>query len=127
MKSYDISILVNQLTKYGLLEQFRNSINIMLKFDKNILKKGNGVENFKQETLIRSILETDLDIHNAVAGVTSLQKLNEETMAAVSSSKDVFTLSYYACKSSLDPLLKSKAICSKTLKKLADCRAVARN
>ena len=93
----------------------------MLKFDKNILKKGNGVENSKQETLIRSILETDLDIHNAVAGVTSLQKLNEETMAAVSSSKDVFTLSYYACKSSLDPLLKSKAFCSKTLKKLADC------
>ena len=93
----------------------------MLKFDKNILKKGNGVEISKQETLIRSILETDLDIHNAVAGVTSLQKLNEETVAAVSSSKDVFTLSYYACKSSLDPLLKSKAICSKTLKKLADC------
>ena len=59
VKSYDISILVNQLTKYGLLEQFRNSINIMLKFDKNILKKGNGVENSKQETLIRSILETD--------------------------------------------------------------------
>ena len=68
------------------------------------------------KTNIKSILKIDYDAHNAVADVTSLQNLYEETMAAVFSSKDVFTLSYYACKSSLDPLLKPKAISSQTLK-----------
>ena len=104
---------MNQLAKYGLLEQFRNSVSGFidtLKLAKKIWKKGSDVENFKQETLIKSILKIDYDAHNAVADVTSLQNLYEETMAAVSSSKDVFTLLYYACKSSLDPLLKAKAI-----------------
>ena len=124
MQNYDIPVLVNQLAKYGLLEQFRNSVSGFidtLKLAKKIWKKGSDVENFKQETLIKSILKIDYDAHNAVADVTSLQNLYEETMAAVSSSKDVFTLSYYACKSSLDPLLKAKAISSQTLNKLVGC------
>ena len=124
VQNYDIPVLVNQLAKYGLLEQFRNSVSGFidtLKLAKKISKKGSDVENFKQETLIKSILKIDYDAHNAVADVTSLQNLYEETMAAVASSKDVFTISYYACKSSLNPLLKAKAISSQTLKKLENC------
>ena len=66
---------MNQLTKKGL-EQFRNSVSGFidtLKLTKKIWKRGNDVENFKQETLIRLILKTDHDAHNVVADFTSLQ------------------------------------------------------
>ena len=103
---------MNQLTKYGLFGQLRNSISEFadtLELTKKILKKGNGVENFKQDTLIRLILQVDFD---------APFKNFTRVMLAVSSSKVVFKLSYYA---SLDPLLKAKAISSKTLKKLVHC------
>lgn len=61
------------------------------------------------------------DAHNALADVQSVQTLYMKMMADFLLSSALFTLHYYACKKSLDPLVKYKVISSQTMKKLLQC------
>lgn len=60
-------------------------------------KKPN-VENYKQETLVKTFLNLKYDAHNALADVQSLQTLYQKMMADLLLSSDLCTLNYYACK-----------------------------
>lgn len=79
------------------------------------------MENYKQETLVKTFLNLKYDAHNALADVHSLQTLYQKMMAYFLLSSDLCTLNYYASKKSLDPLVKYKVISSQTMKKLIQC------
>lgn len=68
------------------------------------------VENYKQETLVKTFLNMEYDAHNALADVQFLQTRYKKIMTDFLYSSDLFTLNYYACKKPLDPSVKDKVI-----------------
>lgn len=118
-------MLINQLSRYNLYTDFQETVYGLidtLKVAKRTWKKPD-VDNYKQETLVKTFLKIKYmyDAHNALADVQSLQKLYKKMMADCLFSTDLFTLNYYACKKSLDPLVKDKVTSSQTMKKLLQC------
>ncbi|XP_062585753.1 protein PML-like [Saccostrea cucullata] len=123
IQSFDLPVLINQLSRYNLYTDFQKTVFGFidtLKVAKRTWKRPE-VENYKQETLVRTFLDLKYDAHNALADVQSLQRLYKKMMANCLLSSDLFTLNYYACKQSLDPLVKDKVISSQTMKKLLQC------
>lgn len=123
IQSFDLPVLINQLSRYNLYTDFQETVYGFidtLKVAKRTWKKPD-VENYKQETLVKTFLNLKYDAHNALADVQSLQTLYQKMMAGFLLSSDLFTLNYYACKKSLDPLVKDKVISSQTMKKLLQC------
>lgn len=120
---FDLPVLINQLSRYNLYTDFQETVYGFidtLKVAKRTWKKPN-VENYKQETLVKTFLNLKYDAHNALADVQSLQTLYQKMMADFLLSSDLCTLNYYACKKSLDPLVKDKVISSQIMKKLIQC------
>ncbi|XP_062592441.1 uncharacterized protein LOC134253872 [Saccostrea cucullata] len=112
IQSYDIPILMNQLTKFRLHENFKSSVSGFvdtLKVSKKAFSKSDTV-NFKQETLVKTFLGKQYEAHNALGDVRALKELFEVKLLPLCGTDDVFTLDYYAIKSSLEPLVKAKAI-----------------
>ncbi|XP_069135615.1 uncharacterized protein [Argopecten irradians] len=123
IQNFDVPILINQLNKYDLISKLNTSASGFidtLKLAKRIWKKP-LIKNYKQETLVNFFLGINYEAHNAMADVISLQQLFEAKMSSSCLSADIFTLCYYTCKESLDPLVKAKAISSLTMKKLVAC------
>lgn len=77
--------------------------------------------NYKHETLLKCLLGVDDESHNALSDVTSLRKLYEEKLAKQCDSSDVFTLSYYIVKASLEPIVQKTVISSLISKRLINC------
>lgn len=77
--------------------------------------------NYKHETLLKCLLGVDDESHNALSDVTSLRKLYEEKLAKHCDSSDVFTLSYYIVKASLEPIVQKTVISSLISKRLINC------
>lgn len=122
IQSYDIPVLMHQLTKFRLFEDFKSSISGFidtLKVSKRAFSKSD-TGNFKQETLVKTFLGKQYEAHNALADVSALQELFEAKLLPLCGTNDVFTFDYYAIKSSLEPLVKAKAISTVTSKKLIE-------
>lgn len=119
IQSYDIPVLMHQLIKFRLLDDFKISISGFidtLKVSKRAFCKSD-TENFKQGTLVKSFLGKQYEAHNALADVRALQELFEAKVLPLYGTVDVFTFDYYVIKSSLEPLIKTIAILTVTLNK----------
>lgn len=60
------------------------------------------------------------ETHNALTDVRALQELFEAILLSLCGSVDVFTFDYYVIQSSLEPLIKTKAISTVKSKKLIE-------
>lgn len=99
IQSFDLAFLINQLSRYNLYTDFQKTVYGFidtLKVAKRTWKKPD-VENYKQETLVKTFLKLQYDAHNALADVQSLQTLYQKMMADFPLSSDLFILNYYAC------------------------------
>lgn len=122
IQSYDIPVLMHQLTKFGLLDDFSISISGFidtLKLSKRTFCKSD-TENFKQGTLVKTFLGKQHEAHNALADVRALKELFEAKLLPFCGTVDVFTFDYYVIKFSLKPLIKTKPILTITLQKLIE-------
>lgn len=122
VQNFDIPILRHHLMSHGLLARFKGIVTGFLdtlKISKKLLKDAQ-LPNYKQETLVQNLLGEDYEAHNAMADVTALEKLYFSKLCLFESAmcENIFYLSYYTCKESLEPLLKCKAVSASTLRKL---------
>ena len=120
IQSFDIPILINQLSKHNMMKKFQSSVCGFidtLKLSRRVYPKAE-VGNYRQENLVKKLLGQTYSAHNALADVEILQKLFCDKLKGHCKSDDVFTLSYYSCRSSLDPLVQLKVISFATMKKL---------
>lgn len=113
---------MHQLTKFRLLDDFKISISGFidtLKVSKRAFCKSD-TEDFKQETLLKTFLGKQYEEHNSLADVRALHVLFEAKLLPLCGTVDDFTFDYYVIKSSLEPLIKTKAISTVTSKKLIE-------
>lgn len=123
IQNFDVPVLMHNLQRYDMLKNFQNEISGFIdtyKLSKKVFDKS-SVSNFKQETLVKSILGLDYDAHNAMSDVSSLKQLYEKKLAVECDSSDVFSLAYYDVKSSLEPLVCKKVISALMCKRLVSC------
>lgn len=120
IQNFDLPVLIHQLSKYNLLKAFETAVTgylDTLKLSRKAFPKAD-VGNYKQQNLVQKLIGETYEAHNAIADVSSLQNLFNLKLKSHCVSNDIFHLSYYSCKESLDPLVKGKVISSVTLKKL---------
>lgn len=120
IQNFDLPVLIHQLSKYKLLKAFETAVTgylDTLKLSRKAFPKAD-VGNYKQQNLVQKLIGETYEAHNAIADVSSLQNLFNLKLKSHCVSDDIFHLSYYSCKESLDPLVKGKVISSVTLKKL---------
>lgn len=122
IQSFDLPILRHHLGSSNLLERFSGNITGFLdtlKISKKSLKDVN-LPNYKQETLVHTLLGEEYEAHNAMADVTSLEKLYYSKLCLSDRTlcENIFYLSYYTCKESLEPLLRCKVLSALMLRKL---------
>lgn len=120
IQNFDLPVLIHQLSKYNLLKAFETAVTgylDTLKLSRKAFPKAD-VGNYKQQNLVQKLIGETYEAHNAIADVSSLQNLFNLKLKSHCVSDDIFHLSYYSCKESLDPLVKGKVISSVTLKKL---------
>ncbi|XP_062566154.1 uncharacterized protein LOC134228511 [Saccostrea cucullata] len=120
IQNFDLPVLLHQLTKYNLMKDFEGTVSgyiDTLKLSRKVIPKAD-VGNYRQQNLVQKLLGETYEAHDAIADVSSLQKLFDLKLKSHCDSDDIFHLSYYSCKESLDPLVKAKVISSVTLKKL---------
>ena len=116
-------ILMYHLKHFGLLQQFSECTSGFIDTYKVAFKVYSkaAVGNFKQETLVKHFLDKDYDAHNALSDVLSLRELYEKVFSEKCQSSDIFTLNFYAVKSSLVPLVDSKVISPLISRRLLAC------
>ncbi|KAK3090923.1 hypothetical protein FSP39_015740 [Pinctada imbricata] len=117
---FDLPVLMNQLVKFDMLDRFKESVLGFidtLKLSKKVFDK-TDVSNYKQSTLVTTLLGIGYDAHNALADVKALRSLFEQKLSSQCGPDDMFTVHYYAARASLDPLLKDKIISPVIHKKL---------
>lgn len=122
IQSFDLPILRHHLGSSNLLERFSGNITGFLdtlKISKKSLKDVN-LSNYKKETLVQTLLGEEYEAHNAMADVTSLEKLYYSKLCLSDRTlcENIFYLSYYTCKESLEPLLRCKVLSALMLRKL---------
>lgn len=120
IQSFDVPVLIHNLSKHKLLERFEECIYGFvdtLKLSKRIYPKAE-FGNYRQENLVQKLLGETYCAHNAEADVEVLQRLFLEKLKVNCNGEDLFRLSYYSCKASLEPLVKMKVISSVTMRKL---------
>ncbi|XP_062617800.1 uncharacterized protein LOC134279410 isoform X2 [Saccostrea cucullata] len=123
IQNFDIPVLMFHLQKCNLMHVFQDSVSGFIdtyRLSKKVIDKAT-VCNYKQETLVKCLLGVDYEAHNALSDVTSLRKLYEEKLSKHCNSSDVFTLSYYSVKASLEPLVQKKVISALISKRLVNC------
>ncbi|XP_055999188.1 uncharacterized protein LOC125656742 [Ostrea edulis] len=123
IQNFDIPVLMFHLQKCNLVHVFEESVSGFIdtyKLSKKVFDKAT-VGNYKQENLVKCLLGVEYEAHNALSDVNSLRKLYEEKLSKNYNSSDVFTLSYYNVRASLEPLVQKKVISSLISKRLINC------
>lgn len=123
--SYDIPVLTNALREHGLLsssvESVYGCLDTMLIAKKVYPKKSGIVCNYKQETLVKSLLGDDFvyQAHNAMEDVRSLCKLFDDKLKDKCSGNDIFPLNVSSLQASYEDMMKQKVVGNKIVQQLA--------
>lgn len=123
IQNFDLPVLLFHLQKCNLMHLFQESVSGFidtLKLSKKVFDKAT-VGNYKQENLVKCLLSVEYEAHNALFDVLSLKRLYEEKLSKKCNASDLFALSYYSVKSSLEPLVQKKVISSLISKRLINC------
>ena len=124
IQNFDVPIIIYNLSQHALLESFSESVSGFidtLKLAKRVFHKSEVQGSYKQENLVKCVLGKEYNAHNAFDDVMALRELHEKKMLSHKSfsDNDVFQLSYYTCKPSLDALVLEKVISRNVQQKLA--------
>lgn len=81
IQSFDLPVLINQLSRYNLYTDFQETVYGFIDTLAKRTWKKPDVENYKQETLVKTFLNLKYDANNTLADVQSLQTLYHKMMA----------------------------------------------
>ena len=125
--SFDAHVLWYALNEFKMVPEFCSRVTGLID-TKSLAKKyvaSSEVANFKQETLVRELLNISYEAHNAINDVKNLQKLTTEIfLPRISCSADdiselIFQIDTHKLKASLKPVVDAGAISVQTQTKLA--------
>ena len=109
---FDIPILLNKLKEFGLVSTAAKSISGYIdtvKVARRVFPK-DKVANYKQETLVNTILGKQYSAHNASEDVMSLHELFSNELLKHCGPEDVHSLHYHLIRAVLKKLVEKKII-----------------
>jgi len=123
VKNYDVQVLYNSLELVNMVDIFSGHVMCFmdtLNIAKTVLCK-QDVKNYKQETLVSTLLGHSYDAHNALADVTALQELYSKHLhGKFNPNMFSFLTNSHVFRRTLQPLISDKIVSAVILSKLCN-------